>query len=220
MSTQNFEMTTETISIWSSKMKTKAALSTFLCFFALSAFLLPLGVQGQSTAGRIAFGFDAMGNKLYGDFRDMSTGKVTGGMKNVPGGFATTAQAFRDFLSHSVDGGKPLVIREGRRGPFVSCSGYPECRNTRNLPEGVIPGVTAASLSSHRLISNSAAIGTAVREPDPDGTQGYRERTSWLRISGSPAHLVLASLKNPRESAEWRAKRRTSCRCCTIRSSP
>ncbi|MCO5165892.1 MAG: type I DNA topoisomerase [Planctomycetes bacterium] len=30
--------------------------------------------------------------------------------------------------------GKPLVIRQGRRGPFVSCSGYPGCRNTRNLP--------------------------------------------------------------------------------------
>jgi pyruvate,water dikinase len=29
----------------------------------------------------------------------------------VPGGFATTAQAFRDFLSHSVDGGKPLAER-------------------------------------------------------------------------------------------------------------
>lgn len=29
----------------------------------------------------------------------------------VPGGFATTAQAFRDFLSHSVDGGLPLAQR-------------------------------------------------------------------------------------------------------------
>ena len=29
----------------------------------------------------------------------------------VPGGFATTAQAFRDFLSHSVDGGAPLATR-------------------------------------------------------------------------------------------------------------
>lgn len=29
----------------------------------------------------------------------------------VPGGFATTAQAFRDFLSHSVDGGSPLAQR-------------------------------------------------------------------------------------------------------------
>jgi DNA topoisomerase I len=30
--------------------------------------------------------------------------------------------------------GKPLVIKQGQRGPFVSCSGYPACRNTRNLP--------------------------------------------------------------------------------------
>ncbi|MCX7217383.1 MAG: phosphoenolpyruvate synthase, partial [Burkholderiales bacterium] len=29
----------------------------------------------------------------------------------VPGGFATTAQAFRDFLSHSQDGGAPLAQR-------------------------------------------------------------------------------------------------------------
>ncbi|AVR99272.1 phosphoenolpyruvate synthase [Pseudoduganella armeniaca] len=30
---------------------------------------------------------------------------------SVPGGFATTAQAFRDFLNHSIDGGKPLAER-------------------------------------------------------------------------------------------------------------
>ena len=30
----------------------------------------------------------------------------------------------------------PLVIKQGQRGPFVSCSGYPGCKNTRNLPEG------------------------------------------------------------------------------------
>ncbi|MBC7573728.1 MAG: phosphoenolpyruvate synthase [Herminiimonas sp.] len=29
----------------------------------------------------------------------------------VPGGFATTAQAFRDFLSHGIDGGAPLAQR-------------------------------------------------------------------------------------------------------------
>jgi hypothetical protein len=33
-----------------------------------------------------------------------------------------------------------------------------------------------------------SVVGPAIREPDPDGTEGYRERTSWLRISGSPAH--------------------------------
>jgi DNA topoisomerase I len=29
--------------------------------------------------------------------------------------------------------GKPLLIRTGRRGPFVACSGYPKCRYTRDV---------------------------------------------------------------------------------------
>jgi DNA topoisomerase I len=29
--------------------------------------------------------------------------------------------------------GKPLVIRQGRRGPFAACSGYPGCKNTKNI---------------------------------------------------------------------------------------
>lgn len=30
--------------------------------------------------------------------------------------------------------GKPMVIRKGRRGPFLGCSGYPKCRNTAEVP--------------------------------------------------------------------------------------
>eukprot|EP01034_Spumella_vulgaris_P039364 gene39364-48642_t len=37
--------------------------------------------------------------------------QLAGAGVRVPGGFATTAQAFRDFLSHSVAGGKPLAQR-------------------------------------------------------------------------------------------------------------
>jgi DNA topoisomerase-1 len=39
--------------------------------------------------------------------------------------------------------GKPLVVREGQRGPFVSCSGYPKCRNTKNLPPNWVPPAPA-----------------------------------------------------------------------------
>ena len=31
--------------------------------------------------------------------------------------------------------GKPMVIRWGRFGKFMACSGFPECKNTRNLKE-------------------------------------------------------------------------------------
>ncbi len=32
------------------------------------------------------------------------------------------------------DCGKPLVLRSGRRGPFLGCSGYPGCRHTEDVP--------------------------------------------------------------------------------------
>ena len=31
--------------------------------------------------------------------------------------------------------GKPLRIRYGRRGGFIACSGYPDCKNTRRFPK-------------------------------------------------------------------------------------
>jgi pyruvate,water dikinase len=37
--------------------------------------------------------------------------QLAGAGVRVPGGFATTAQAFRDFLSHSINGGAPLAQR-------------------------------------------------------------------------------------------------------------
>ncbi len=30
--------------------------------------------------------------------------------------------------------GKPMIIREGRRGKFLGCSGYPKCKNTAEVP--------------------------------------------------------------------------------------
>src|SRR5262249_37432058 len=29
--------------------------------------------------------------------------------------------------------GKPMVIREGRRGPFLTCTGYPKCKNAKDV---------------------------------------------------------------------------------------
>ncbi len=30
--------------------------------------------------------------------------------------------------------GKPMLIRDGRKGKFLGCSGYPKCRNTSDVP--------------------------------------------------------------------------------------
>jgi len=36
------------------------------------------------------------------------------------------------------DCGKPMIIRKGRRGPFMGCSGYPKCKNTAEVPAKLI----------------------------------------------------------------------------------
>jgi len=47
---------------------------------------------------------------------------------------AADAPAVRQETSETCDVcGRPMVIRWGRRGRFLACSGYPECRNTRSL---------------------------------------------------------------------------------------
>jgi DNA topoisomerase-1 len=33
--------------------------------------------------------------------------------------------------------GRPMVIKKGRFGEFLACSGYPECRNTKSLSTGI-----------------------------------------------------------------------------------
>ncbi len=33
------------------------------------------------------------------------------------------------------DCGKKMVVRQGRRGPFLGCTGYPKCRHTEDLPD-------------------------------------------------------------------------------------
>ncbi|HQL53578.1 MAG TPA: topoisomerase DNA-binding C4 zinc finger domain-containing protein, partial [Phycisphaerae bacterium] len=36
--------------------------------------------------------------------------------------------------------GQPMVIRAGRRGKFLGCSGYPKCKGTKELPPGYLNG--------------------------------------------------------------------------------
>jgi DNA topoisomerase-1 len=33
--------------------------------------------------------------------------------------------------------GRPMLIKKGRFGEFLACSGYPECKNTKSIPTGV-----------------------------------------------------------------------------------
>jgi DNA topoisomerase I len=68
-------------------------------------------------------------------------------IRNFWGGFEkdlkSAAEKMRDVKREEVKTefncekcGKPMIIKWGRRGRFVACSGYPECRNTMDFRQG------------------------------------------------------------------------------------
>lgn len=70
--------------------------------------------------------------------------------------------------------GKPMVIRHGRRGPFLGCSGYPACHNTAEVPAQLLEQMKLADESEPRARrakksaddADSAQIDTAGHEHD------------------------------------------------------
>ena len=54
-----------------------------------------------------------------------------------PDGTGATAPAVRETDIQCDKCGKPMVIKTGRFGDFLSCTGYPGCKNARPIPLGV-----------------------------------------------------------------------------------
>src|SRR5213079_768203 len=55
--------------------------------------------------------------------------------------------------------GKPMIIRAGKRGRFLGCSGYPKCRNTSDVPAKLLEelGLNGSANGDGNGKSNSAA---------------------------------------------------------------
>ena len=75
--------------------------------------------------------------------------------------------------------GKPMVLKRGRFGPFLACSGYPECRTVVKVAKAAaappeptdLTCETCGARSEHlvKCINWSGAWAFAVRVGDPDG---------------------------------------------------
>jgi DNA topoisomerase-1 len=64
--------------------------------------------------------------------------------------------------------GKPMVIKRGRRGEFLACSGYPKCKNARDLtPEGkpAAPRKIETEILCDRCKKNNMVIRVGRRGP-------------------------------------------------------
>ena len=64
---------------------------------------------------------------FYGQFMK-SFGSAKINIKNIKGASEPT-----DIICEKC--GKPMVIKMGRFGKFLACSGYPECKNTKEIPK-------------------------------------------------------------------------------------
>jgi DNA topoisomerase-1 len=69
--------------------------------------------------------------------------------------------------------GKPMVIRSGRRGYFLGCSGYPKCKNTGEVPAKLLEdlgvGSNGQAASSNGDGKADAAEPAAHHDGDGDG---------------------------------------------------
>ena len=64
---------------------------------------------------------------------------------------------------------KPLVIRQGQRGPFVACSGFPRCRNSFNLDllEDVRKAIAEKQDAQALIEGGKGKRRSAAAEPEP-----------------------------------------------------
>nr|WP_315469101.1 phosphoenolpyruvate synthase [uncultured Undibacterium sp.] len=133
----------------------------------------------------------------------------------VPGGFATTAQAFRDFLSHSIDGGLPLAQRIADRLATLDIEDVKElARAGAEIRQWIIDTPFQPRLQKeieefyNRLVADSTAeMSFAVRssataEDLPDASFAGQQET-FLNVVGIDNVLeamkhVFASLYNDR----------------------
>ncbi len=90
--------------------------------------------------------------------------------------------------------GKPMVIRWGRFGQFLSCSGYPECKTARPVPTGVMcpqPGCggdlverRAKGRHFYGCVKYPACTYTTRRLPKADGTSSSEPSSDASSSSG------------------------------------
>ena len=62
--------------------------------------------------------------------------------------------------------GKPMVLKWGRFGQFLACSGYPDCKNTRDLAAG-----GDAGNGDRSQLASAAKTAVIAAEPDPIETE-------------------------------------------------
>ena len=116
--------------------------------------------------------------------------------------------------------GKPLVLRQGAYGEFVSCSGYPKCKYVKqNLIEGMkCPKCGEGDLAERKARRGNVFWG-CTNYPKCDFTSNYKPVAKKCPQCGSP-YLVEKTLRsgvflecpNKKKAAEEEARQRSAAK--------
>ena len=105
--------------------------------------------------------------------------------------------------------GKPMIIKRGRFGRFLACSGFPECKSTKNLPPKSL-NITCPKCKEGEIVERSTRRGRMFY-----GCSLYPkcDFASWQRPTGelcpecsSPLVLIKNGLKCSSKSCDFEAK--------------
>ena len=63
-----------------------------------------------------------------------------------------------------------MVIRDGRRGKFMGCSGYPKCKNTAEVPAKLLEelGLNGSNGESNGHVGERQGRWRRAHVPEPD----------------------------------------------------
>ena len=70
--------------------------------------------------------------------------------------------------------GKPMVVKTGRYGKFLACTGYPQCKSTRPMPLGVACPKCGGDLAERRSRGRSGTFYGCSKYPECDFTINRR----------------------------------------------
>jgi DNA topoisomerase-1 len=93
--------------------------------------------------------------------------------------------------------GKPMILRWGRNGQFLGCSGYPECRTTMNISAEGTPVVTSAP-TEHKCdkCGSPMALRNGRRGPFLGCTAYPKCKSIWdVDANGNPLRPVKTDIK-------------------------
>lgn len=88
--------------------------------------------------------------------------------------------------------GRPMVIRWGRRGKFLACSGFPECRSTRPLEGAAAPEVTEerCPLCSAPMVARSGRFGKFLACSDYPRCKGTKPMSTGVKCPRDGGDIV------------------------------